>query len=107
MGVEAQDWSMNKANDLKTGTLNIFMPVVSVAHGATTRVLGQQRATAFLSKLYLPIEREQPEASSRHQSAKAEVKAEAEVPSTSGIEQSKTGDWSQPAVVEVTTEAEA
>jgi hypothetical protein len=109
--VEAKDWSVEKTSDIKTGTLNIFMAVVSVAHGTTTRVIGQQRATTLFTKLHLPIKFEQPEASASPQSAlaevKAEVKADAKPPSTIEFEQPKASTSPQSAKTEVEAEVRA
>jgi hypothetical protein len=60
--VEAKDWSFEKASNLKSGTLNVVMAVVRTAHGTTTRVIGQQRATTLFTKLHFPIEVEQQQA---------------------------------------------
>merc|ERR1712232_953992 len=61
--VEVEDWSLEKASSLKSGTMSVVMAVVRTAQGTTTRVIGQHRATTLFSKLHLPIEPEQQEAS--------------------------------------------
>merc|ERR1711937_738521 len=54
--VEMKDWSSQKATSLRSGTLNIAMTVVRTAQGTTSRVLGEQRATALFTLPHLPIE---------------------------------------------------
>lgn len=54
--VEVKDWSVEKASNLKSGTMAVVMAVVRTAHGTTTRVIGEQRATTLFTRLHLPVE---------------------------------------------------
>lgn len=57
--VEAKDWSVDAASNLKSGTQRIVMTVVRTAQGTTTRIIGQQRAATLFAKLHIPVELDQ------------------------------------------------
>jgi hypothetical protein len=54
--VEAKQWSVEKASDLKTGGQKLVLALVQGLHGRTTRVIGEQRAATLFTTLHLPIE---------------------------------------------------
>lgn len=49
--VEAKDWSLNKADSLRTGTVSMASTIMQGAHETSARIIGQHRATFIFSKL--------------------------------------------------------
>merc|ERR1712151_579099 len=54
--VEARDWSASRFDQVKTNTVSVFMFAVQGVHKATSRLLGPQRASYWLSTLQLPVD---------------------------------------------------
>merc|ERR1712179_140440 len=56
--VEVRDWSASRYDQIKSGTLSVFMQAVQGVHKTTSLVVGSQRSTYLLSTLRLPIAEE-------------------------------------------------
>merc|ERR1712130_269839 len=54
--VEARDWSVNRLDQVKSSTVSVFMFAVQGVHKTTSRVLGPQRASYWLSTLRFPVD---------------------------------------------------
>jgi len=59
--VEVRDWSASRYDQIKSGTLSVFMQAVQGVHKTTSLVVGSQRSTYLLSTLRLPIAEESEE----------------------------------------------
>merc|ERR1711862_965446 len=57
--VEAKNWTTEKADRARTGTVSVVVKVVQLAHQTTGRVIGKDRATYLFTSLYLPIQIQQ------------------------------------------------
>lgn len=49
--VEAKDWSVNKTDSLKKGTVSVVATIMQGAHVTSARVIGEHRATFIFTKL--------------------------------------------------------
>lgn len=49
--IEAKDWSVNKADSFKKGTVSMVATVMHGAHVTSARVIGEHRATFIFTKL--------------------------------------------------------
>lgn len=54
--VEARDWSACRFDQVKTNTVSVYMFAVQGVHKATSRLLGPQRASYWLSTLQFPVD---------------------------------------------------
>jgi hypothetical protein len=60
--VEAKNWTTEKADSARAGTVAVVVKGVQLAHQTTGHVIGKDRATFLFTSLYLPIQVQQPAA---------------------------------------------
>merc|ERR1712232_391640 len=56
--VEAKNWTTEKADRARAGTVAVVVKGVQLAHQTTGRVIGKDRATFLFTSLYLPIQQQ-------------------------------------------------
>jgi len=54
--VEAKNWTSDKVDRARAGTVAVVVKGVEIAHQTTGRVIGRERATYLFTSLYLPVE---------------------------------------------------
>merc|ERR1712070_367913 len=57
--VEAKNWTSDKADRARAGTVAVVVKGVQLAHQTTGRIIGKDRATYLFTSLYLPIQIQQ------------------------------------------------
>merc|ERR1712196_116145 len=55
----AKNWTTDKMDRARAGTVAVVVKGVQIAHSSTGRVIGKDRATYLFTSLYLPVEQQQ------------------------------------------------
>jgi len=56
---EAKDWTTDKVDRARAGTVAVVVKGVQIAHDTTGRIIGKDRATYLFTSLYLPVQQQQ------------------------------------------------
>merc|ERR1712146_263604 len=57
---EAKNWTSDKVDRARAGTVAVVLKGVQIAHSTTGRVIGKDRATYLFTSLYLPVQQQSP-----------------------------------------------
>lgn len=56
---EAKNWTSDKVDRARAGTVAVVVKGVQIAHSTTGRIIGKDRATYLFTSLYLPVQQQQ------------------------------------------------